>query len=569
MRLAAVPLALLASLLLVGAAQAQEQINSFDVTIEAHTDGDVTVTEIINVTSEGRQIRRGIFRDLPRYYTQNGGLQRYQYDVEQVLRDGEREPYNVSGVDNALRIRIGDEDVFLDRGRHVYEIRYRVRNQVRYFDDHDEVYWNATGTYWDFPILSARATVVLPPGAEILDTSGYTGRFRDEGSDYRYSRQGDAHVFEATRRLGAREGLTVSVSFAKGLIDPPSAADRGVLWWQRYGALMILLGTLGGLGWFYYRAFDRVGRDPAKGPVFPRYAPPDGYSPAAVHQIYKRAISGHDALIATLMSLAVKDRIKIDAPDKKTTTLTRLRENTSDKPLSEEETALLVALFRHADTRTLGKKYDSSFTKAYTKFKTDVGRRFGDDYFKWNLGYAIVAVLLSIIAIVIAARASIGWTHAMTMAVLALAGLNAWFMYLLPAPTRKGQDVRTEIEGLKLYMEKAEKLQLNAVEVGSEAPPPMTVERYETFLPYAIALGVEKPWTEHFERLLPEEARNYHPRWAGVHGGYNSAHALNTALVGAMTSGVTSALPQSSGSSGAGGGGFSGGGGGGGGGGGW
>jgi uncharacterized membrane protein len=146
--------------------------------------------------------------------------------------------------------------------------------------------------------------------------------------------------------------------------------------------------------------------------------------------------------------------------------------------------------------------------------------------------------------------------------------MNGVFLYLMPAPTQKGQAIRTEIEGFKLYMEKAEKLQLNAVEVGLEQPPPMTIQRYERFLPYAVALGVEKPWTEHFERLIPEEAARYRPSWTTMSNA-NSISALTGGLVSTMSSGVSSALPQSSSSSGSGGGGSSGGGGGGGGGGGW
>jgi uncharacterized membrane protein len=157
-----------------------------------------------------------------------------------------------------------------------------------------------------------------------------------------------------------------------------------------------------------------------------------------------------------------------------------------------------------------------------------------------------------------------------TATVLALAALNILFLYLMPAPTPKGQKVRTEIEGFRLYMETAEKLQLNAVEVGSASPPPMSKARYETFLPYAVALGVEKPWSRHFEKLLPTEAEDYHPAWAGFSSSSGrSLSGLNDALISSLSSGVSSALPQSSGSSGSGGGGSSGGGGGGGGGGGW
>ncbi len=98
----------------------------------------------------------------------------------------------------------------------------------------------------------------------------------------------------------------------------------------------------------------------------------------------------------------------------------------------------------------------------------------------------------------------------------------------------------------------------------------MTTQRYETFLPYAVALGVEAPWTHHFERLLPAEAASYAPAWSSA--GWSSSQSLagmSQAMVSNINSGVSSAMPQSANSSGSGGGGFSGGGGGGGGGSGW
>jgi uncharacterized membrane protein len=162
------------------------------------------------------------------------------------------------------------------------------------------------------------------------------------------------------------------------------------------------------------------------------------------------------------------------------------------------------------------------------------------------------------------------WSGWHTLVVLAFAALNGLFMYLMPAPTVKGQKIRTEIEGFRLYLETAEKLQMNAVKVGSDAPPPMSLERYERFLPYAVALNVEKPWTKYFEHQLPAEAENYAPAW-GQFGSrsFSNVGGMNDAIMSSMNTGVSSSLPQSSSSSGGGGGGSSGGGGGGGGGGGW
>ncbi len=562
--------AVLALLMWVAAAPALaiEQIDRFDVTIEVERDGDIVVTETIDVMAEGVQIRRGIFRDLPRYYEADGQRYAYAYDVQSVTRDGAREPYETETEGNAYRIRIGDADVLIPHGAHRYELRYRVSNQVRYFDDYDEVYWNATGTYWSFPIQSARAVVVLPGGANVLQTAGYTGGLGATGQDYRYRAEDGRHVFETTRPLAPREGLTIAVGFEKGLIDPPSAFDRGALWWQRWGALGILLASLAGLFWYLYRSWDRVGRDPPKGPVFPRYEPPEGCSPAATHHIYHRGLSGHRALIATLMNLAVKGMVEIDASDKKRTRLTQTRRAASSF-VTDEDRALEKRVFAGGGVKTLGEKYDAGFTAAYNSFQQALRRKYGDAYFRWNAGYSMLALALSVVAVIVTVNMTVSWTIWHTIAVLTLALMNVAFMYFMPAPTPRGQDVRTHIEGFRLYMEKAEQLQLNAVEPGSDAPPPMTTERYEKFLPYAVALGVEEPWTKHFQRLIPEEAARYNPSWS--HGDFSSRSfaGVTSAMVSNMNTGVSSAMPQSSGSSGSGGGGSSGGGGGGGGGGGW
>ena len=45
------------------------------------------------------------------------------------------------------------------------EISYIVRNGIRYFEDHDEFYWNVTGNDWPVPIDHAEAHVYLPKSA--------------------------------------------------------------------------------------------------------------------------------------------------------------------------------------------------------------------------------------------------------------------------------------------------------------------------------------------------------------------------------------------------------------------
>src|SRR5690606_25521415 len=100
-----------------------------------------------------------------RYEDANGRTREVGLDVQSVTRDGNSEPYAIERSSGVLRIRIGNANVFLPHGVHTYRIAYETTRQIRYFEDHDELYWNVTGNGWDFPILRASAEVRLPSGA--------------------------------------------------------------------------------------------------------------------------------------------------------------------------------------------------------------------------------------------------------------------------------------------------------------------------------------------------------------------------------------------------------------------
>ena len=62
-------------------------------------------------------------------------------------------------------------------------IRYRTTRQIGFFDDFDELYWNATGTGWTFPIDFAEARITLPDKVEFKQTALYTGPQGAQGKD--------------------------------------------------------------------------------------------------------------------------------------------------------------------------------------------------------------------------------------------------------------------------------------------------------------------------------------------------------------------------------------------------
>src|SRR5690606_663577 len=133
---------------------AREEIRSFFADVTLQGDGSVEVVETLDINAEGEQIRRGIYRDIPiTLIGPQGNKIRVSLDVEGVKRAGRPEIFRVERMGSFQRIWIGDPDQFIARGQHRYEISYSMERMARPFADHDELYWNATGNYWDFPIL--------------------------------------------------------------------------------------------------------------------------------------------------------------------------------------------------------------------------------------------------------------------------------------------------------------------------------------------------------------------------------------------------------------------------------
>ena len=68
---------------------------------------------------------------------------------------------------------------------------------------------------------------------------------------------------------------------------------------------------------------------------------------------------------------------------------------------------------------------------------------------------------------------------------------------LLPAYTGEGRRLEDEVEGLRQYLSVAEGDDLARLKM-----PPRTKAEFARFLPYAVALGVEKTWADAFATVL-------------------------------------------------------------------
>ena len=633
-------------LLCATAVTAAEIITSFDQAIALHHDGSMQVVETISVNAEGRNIRRGIFRDFPLVMTDAQGREiQVDFKVVSVERDGQSEDWRSERVKGGERIYIGNADRVLNPGPHTFRITYDTNRQMRYFDDHDELYWNVTGNGWLFPIVNAKATVTLPDGVQPQQLAFFTGPLGANGKNASASAQGNVVTFVTTRPLASAEGLTIAIKLAKGAVAAPSGGQQWEWFFRDHLDTTIAIGGLILLFAYYMRSWIAVGRDPPAGVMVPRWDPPEGVSPALVNYIDNKgfASSSWTAFSATAIDLAVRGYVILD--DLKGKVVIRPT-GKAGSDLGGGDKVLMQAIGPFSPL-VIDKANGEAVQRLGSKFRSAIERDHRGEYYKANSLYVIAGIALSLLvlaAIVIFGRlhenalplivvpgflsifvtifaSSIGRRfrrHSASLAqrilsvlffaffgfvfvsiavsgfaaavvplweagllpllagIVGIFALNVVFYFLMGAPTPLGRKMMDGIAGLRQYLTLAERDRMNM-----QGAPQMSPQHFETLLPYAVALGVEKPWSSAFETWLATAAGataaayapiwysgNFHPgSIGGTIGDFSSSMA--STIASTIPAPVSSSSSAFGGGGGGGGGGFSGGGGGGGGGGGW
>jgi len=606
--------ALAAALLLclpAAAAARSIAIEEFHAAIRVEDSTAIEVVETIRLRFEGAW--RGIHRFIPVEYRSSQGIA-YHLAVDfQGVTDGAGTPLTVErsrrGNDVDLKIYVPAAE---DATRTVV-VRYRIANGLRFFDDHDELYWNVTGDQWPYPIRVARATVALPGRLVNVRANAFTGAFgsreraaaitidgaRHEPDDA-FAPAGESpppdrggHVVEveATRPLGIREGLSLAVAWNPGGLERPSAAwqrwTQFTAWLSHRGPALALLGVpLAAFAWLL-RQWSRVGRDPPEGPIVVQYEPPPGLGAPEVGTLVDNRPDNRD-LIAGLVDAAVHGAIRIREQGRqgrfgpvvhRFELLVPEREWPSLR-LSPSSVALLRGVFeaaaageRGADgvvatvaTTDLEERFYSKLPGIKTAIFGDlIARRFyaerPDEVVSRYVGAGIGAGVVVAAAGLFLLTPRNGGGDAFSMGLPILAGIAtvaviAGFGLVMPARTVAGAKARAAIRGFQEFLSRVESHRL--------ATLPLTPELFERYLPYAIALGVEKRWAGAFATIVKEP-----PRWyvgTGVGGDFDSmsfTHDLgrmSRATAAAMVSAPRSSDGSAFGGSGSDGGGFSGGG---------
>ena len=337
-----------------------ERILWYDVAIFVHPDSTMEVEEQIRVHAAGDEIKHGILRDFPTEYTDaNGRSYEVGFHVTKVTLDGKPEPFTVSSMSNGKRVRIGRASTTLAPGDYTYGITYTTDHQLGFFEDHDELYWNATG-FWPFAIDKAAVRVGLPEGvpADKIQVTAYTGVRGARGTDFTAEIADGVPTFATTAPFDPYEGLTIVVGWPKGFVTQPPPVQRRIPrslswndltsgdWWKikvlrdaggiamATVALILLFVLLG--------AWMLIGRDPEGRSITVSYEPPERLSAAAMRYVRRLSVDPK-ALTASVLSMAAKKYINIR---KEGSTYVLVRTETeADPPLSPDEEVVAQALF--------------------------------------------------------------------------------------------------------------------------------------------------------------------------------------------------------------------------------
>ncbi len=516
------------------AAQRTLEIERFDARIIVNVDGSLDVEETIRAKFTGSW--NGIYRKVPvEYRTPQGFKWSVRLDLLSAA-DAEGQP---------LRTESGREDHFIkyqmwvpganDAVRTVV-LRYRAHNALRFFEDHDELYWNVTGDEWDVALGDVTAVIHLPAGATGIRATAFNGVYGSTSREAVVALEGDSVRLTMPRKLQFREGLTAVVGWDKGLVPEPTHADRvlGFLAanWPLALPIPVLIGML--LLW------SRRGRDPRTLPVAVQYEPPAGVTPAEAGTITDESADMRD-ITATIVDLAVGGHLRIEEREEsKLFGLVKEREfvfhRTTPKDgaraLFPHESEVLKGVFPDGATKVELSDLKNEFYKSLDGIKSGILDRLVDQGFyakrpdhvrrRW-VGLGIVMGLVTAMGGAAIAPAIGAAPISFILAGIAIGLIMVSIGYHMPARTILGARTLEKVLGFGEFLERVDKERFEHVV--------KTPEMFERYLPYAMAFGVEKKWAKAFENIYMDP-----PSWyAG-----SSMHAFNASSFSSRLSDMSS-----------------------------
>jgi len=539
------------------------RVTDYNDTISIHENGSAAVHERITLAFDGEW--HGIHRFIPVEYPGARGTNYTLFLNVTGVTDGNggKLKYESSTANGFRDLKIFIPDA-VDATRTV-EIDYTVRNGMRFFEDHDEFYWNVTGNDWPVPIDHASALVSFPNSAAgSLRAQAFTGAYGSAERNASAEVRGSEVSFETNNPLPMRGGMTIDIFIPKGILKEPGAFTR-LMWFLGSNPIVFLpLWTFAVMFtlWWY------KGRDPDPGlSVAPMYEPPAGMTPAEAGTLLDDTIHPRD-ITSTLVDLAVRGFVKIEEVDDKGLVFHHkdyifhlLKPRDQWGRLVPHERVMLENVFAGGDATRLS-SLKNRFYIAIPAIQVDIKSALKTkgmyllDPDSAN-GYSLAAIILIVAPFVIVYFAGYGVFNSFSLLIgCGILSAIVWWLFArqMTAKTVQGGRTRIAVLGFQEFMNRVDADRLKRM-------PPDTFEKY---LPYAMALGVEHQWAQAFAGIVkdpptwyasPSSAMGFNPIFFS-----SSMHSMATDMHQVFVSAPRASSSGSGWSGGGGGGGFSGGG---------
>jgi uncharacterized membrane protein YgcG len=485
----------------------------YDVNIAVQTDSDMLIEEIQEIAFTSGTFTFG-FAAIPLDRVE----QITDISVSELTPDGERAytPNSTASYGFTTQEFEGNLEInwyfpAVSNTTRTYILRYRVIGGVRIYEGGDQVWWKAIPPDHNFSIRSATVTV-MPPETfpkEQLTVDSYGAPV----SNIAYTDRG-AVVFTA-RDIPPDQELEVRVQFPHGVIEaePPAwqaAFDRRQTWGPImtviFGGLGLIL-LIGGPVLVYILWYTR-GRD-VQTPLVAEYIsePPSDLPAGVVGTLVDEQADMKD-IIASLLDLAERGAIRIEEQEEASTWGFGVSRDhifhlvDAGQAIYPHEKKLIERVFGSRDERRL-RDLRQKFYTAIPELKKQLYQELVKRGFfasspestrqRW--------VVLSILGIIVAVLLSCGLLALFgdfTGAVICPGvGLIVSMIFLLvfsrhmPRKTPQGAEEMAKWLAFKRYLENIESYSdLEAVK-----------EKFEQYLPYAVAFGLENRLIHQFSAV--------------------------------------------------------------------
>lgn len=538
--------ATLTAVILVGttlAARAQDfTVTAFDSHIKVNKDASLDVKETITAVFSAP--KHGIYRTIPFRYDLPDGNRRYARlsNFKAKFADGSDPGVLVTGEDKTKKIRLGKANKTVTPGKpYVYIISYHVENAFNWFDKTQdsppwaELYWNITGNQWEAPVKSPTVTIDFPKSDDIKPlrakmlwgTYGSTKNVQIKGLTSTQTPDGSLKLtngqFKATlnKRLDPGMGMTVVLAMSpkavprKPIEEDPAGTSNGYSYSYPpeesglpgffgdktpgfdYSAVAVpIIAFLGMFGVWYL-----LGKDAKFGPPVPLFEPPLDLGPSECGLLIDGHVNPRD-VTAALVNLGVKGHVRFVTHDPHgnfapETTSIQFTGRADRDNLTDSETVLLNLLGPESGKIASDSLKDvlgpnlNTFTQMVRLDMSTKG------YFNQDAGTAgcvtgCLGVLFVAAATILGALSSpfqLGFVSYFIAGAVCLPMIMI-FAAIMPRQKERAASAQYQVKCFKEAMSRRD----DFMEWFSSKH--LDQAKYEQYLPYAVAFGLTKTWSD-------------------------------------------------------------------------